>query len=302
MSTNHAQSLNYDEHGHVGFAWGARREVLEKCPLYEKALIGGADHILAHAAAGQISHDCITKSFTDNLADIQEWSRDFNAACDCQTWNGKVLLNRIGYVNGDLYHIWHGEVSDRAYLKRIREFTGSTKELTRDKYGFYTAKGKNAAYMKRYYRQREVAYDDGYDFGGFDDGFYEDMGYMIYDLVNLFGQSPVYYDDPQAGVADPYNQPDPNVLPFSMGGVGVSDQQSNDFLPFNQGGAGVSDDGRHIITDDQLQGAVIGNAPDTDNNAANAASDALDAAIHSASLPDDPAPADVGDSSSGNFS
>jgi hypothetical protein len=40
------KSLNYNTHGHVGFAWGARREVLDNCPLYDKALIGGADHIL----------------------------------------------------------------------------------------------------------------------------------------------------------------------------------------------------------------------------------------------------------------
>jgi hypothetical protein len=39
-------------------------------PLYDRALIGGADHIIAHAAAGQIPHSCITKSFTDNLDEV----------------------------------------------------------------------------------------------------------------------------------------------------------------------------------------------------------------------------------------
>lgn len=31
---------NYNNHGHVGFAWGAKREILDRVPLYDKALIG----------------------------------------------------------------------------------------------------------------------------------------------------------------------------------------------------------------------------------------------------------------------
>jgi hypothetical protein len=34
-------NANYDKHGHVGFAWGARREVLDAVPLYDRALVGG---------------------------------------------------------------------------------------------------------------------------------------------------------------------------------------------------------------------------------------------------------------------
>ena len=74
--------VNYDKHGHVGFAWGARREVLDEMPLYDKALIGGADHIMAHAAAGQIGHSCITKSFTDDIDAVNEWSKLFYRVID----------------------------------------------------------------------------------------------------------------------------------------------------------------------------------------------------------------------------
>ncbi len=63
---------HYDIHGHVGFAWGARREVLDKVPLFDKALIGGADHIIAHAGAGHINHSCIAKTFTDNIDEVNE--------------------------------------------------------------------------------------------------------------------------------------------------------------------------------------------------------------------------------------
>lgn len=180
------EDSNYDRHGHVGFAWGARREVLEKCPLYDRALIGGSDHILAHAAAGDIGHLCITKSFTENIEEVEQWMRQFYDAAQ----------GKIGFVKGDLYHIWHGDVQNRQYLKRIRDFTPETKRIDqRDQHGLHVKPGANA-YMKRYYRQREVTqiYEDGFD--GFDAGFYEDMGYMIWDIYDRFGR-PAWVDEPQ---------------------------------------------------------------------------------------------------------
>jgi hypothetical protein len=144
---------NYNNHGHVGFAWAARREILEAVPLYDKALIGGADHIIAHASAGQINHNCIAKSFTDNLDEVNQWSKEFYI----------VVNGKIGFVKGDLYHIWHGDIDKRQYLKRIQDFTPKTKQIVhRDKNGlFITTKGDDA-YMKNYFRQREVSQDDGF--------------------------------------------------------------------------------------------------------------------------------------------
>jgi hypothetical protein len=143
----------YNNHGHVGFAWGARREVLEQVPLYDKALIGGADHIIAHAAAGQINHPCITKSFTDNIDEVNEWSEKFY----------DVVEGAIGYVKGDLYHIWHGDIDKRQYLKRIQDFTTKTKQITfKDKNGLYIANKADDSYMRNYFAHREVSGDDGF--------------------------------------------------------------------------------------------------------------------------------------------
>ncbi len=180
---------NYDRHGHVGFAWGARRDVLDRCPLYDKGLIGGSDHIIAHAATGQVPHACISKSFTDNIDEVVEWSKKFF----------EVVGGRIGFVPGDLYHIWHGDIINRQYLKRIQDFTGETKGLARDKNGLYIKPGDK--YMKRYYRQREVTeiYEEGFD--GFDAGFLEDMGYMIWDIFDLFGRP--YCNDADGFDANP---------------------------------------------------------------------------------------------------
>jgi hypothetical protein len=166
------KSEDYNTHGHVGFAWGARRDLLKKVPLYDKALIGGADHIIAHASSGQLCHKCITKSFTDDLDSINKWSTDFYMEAG----------GKIGYVKGDLYHIWHGDVEKRQYLKRIQDFTKTTKEIKqKDDNGLYLTNTDNdEEYIRNYFLFREVVEDicendntkpeDNFEFGGGDFG------------------------------------------------------------------------------------------------------------------------------------
>jgi hypothetical protein len=145
-------------------------------PLYDKALIGGADHIMAHAAAGQIPHECITKSFTDNLKEVETWSREFYA----------VMQGRIGFVEGTLYHLWHGDIEKRQYLKRIKDFTKETKQITqKDSNGLYV-KTDNNAYMEQYYRQREAITTYEEDFQVYDPDFYRDMGYTLQSFIDQY--------------------------------------------------------------------------------------------------------------------
>jgi hypothetical protein len=146
VTTHFSDDCNYDRHGHVGFAWGARREVLESVPLYDRALIGGADHIMAHAAAGHIPHTCITNSFTDNITEVNSWSRRFYG----------VVHGSIGYAKGNLYHIWHGDIAKRQYLKRIKDFTPTTKTIIdRDANGLHVS-GQDLTYVNQYFDKREV--------------------------------------------------------------------------------------------------------------------------------------------------
>jgi hypothetical protein len=149
-----AASTNYDFHGHVGFAWGAKRELLDSVPLYDRALIGGADHIIAHAAAGHIPHKCITKSFSDDIDAVNAWSKKFYS----------VIQGKIGHVRGGLYHLWHGDIKKRNYLKRIQDFTPAAKTIEeKDENGLYINKDpKKDRYIKDYFNNREVTTDDGF--------------------------------------------------------------------------------------------------------------------------------------------
>lgn len=110
-----SESLMFDVHGHTGFAWGATRELLEQNPLFDKAIVGTADHIIAHASVGQIPHHCLEKAFTNQkkLSKIYQWSLEFN----------KLTQNRLSFVEGELWHLWHGELQDRQYLQRTQDFS-----------------------------------------------------------------------------------------------------------------------------------------------------------------------------------
>mgnify|MGYP000314196025 CR=1 FL=1 len=147
------KSENYDMHGHVGFAWGATAKCLESIGLlFDKALIGGADHIMAHAFANQVPCSCITKSFGEHLPEIEAWSKQA----------AKVVMGGIGATSGDLYHIWHGDVEKRQYYKRVKEFTPlSQGKIERNDDGFYQSNDSSVTnYFVSYINDRE-----GFDTG-----------------------------------------------------------------------------------------------------------------------------------------
>jgi hypothetical protein len=102
------ESHDRDLHGHIGFAWGARRSVLDAVPLYEDDRLGDeVDHLIAHAAAGHATHPCFARLLSpSNFGAILAWSERFY----------EETGGLIGYVPGSLYHIWHGQPAIKDYL------------------------------------------------------------------------------------------------------------------------------------------------------------------------------------------
>jgi hypothetical protein len=93
-----------------GHAWCARRELLAAHGLYDRNILGGGDRLLAHAAAGQaeelIAHDGLAPGHAD---DYRRWASRFLRAA-----------SRIGCVEGDIFHLWHGDLELRRYGVRQR--------------------------------------------------------------------------------------------------------------------------------------------------------------------------------------
>lgn len=103
------------EHGHTGFAWAARRELLDACPLYDACLTGSGDHLMAHVFAGALDAICIPAmigaghAYADHFA---RWAADVD----------RIVGGRLGYVDGCVLHLWHGNRADRRYRQRNQEF------------------------------------------------------------------------------------------------------------------------------------------------------------------------------------
>jgi hypothetical protein len=108
------RSGNFDRHGHCGYAWAARRELLERHGFFDRSIAGGGDHLMAHAMGGDFSSLCVQKMVGRNTAysrDFANWGRPFY----------RSVRSRIGFTRGHLLHLWHGDKAKRQYSERSRE-------------------------------------------------------------------------------------------------------------------------------------------------------------------------------------
>lgn len=106
---------DYFEHGHPGFAWAARRQILDSHGIYDRCILGGGDVIIAHSLYG----------------DTDFW-RGFNFYCrqmtkkeiGCVAQWGRCIYNDVRssvyYLPGRALHLWHGSVGRRDYMERQR--------------------------------------------------------------------------------------------------------------------------------------------------------------------------------------
>lgn len=110
-----AVKANPAMHGHTGYAWAARTDAL-KDGLFDGAIIGGGDHLMAHAMLGDFETPCLdTLFFADNKSRqfYREWAERFYPAV-----NGRVT-----YVPGTVLHMWHGSSRNRRYHYRSEKLS-----------------------------------------------------------------------------------------------------------------------------------------------------------------------------------
>jgi hypothetical protein len=105
---------DFNKHGDTGFAWAARRELLAKHGLYDAMIVGSGDHVMAHAALGDFTSQCMRVTAGVNnpyAADIRAWGRRFH----------DDVKGAMGFVSGDLLHLWHGTTANRRYVDRTKQ-------------------------------------------------------------------------------------------------------------------------------------------------------------------------------------
>jgi hypothetical protein len=72
FGSNVAQQLpcihdqHYDVHGHSGYAWGMRRDILDKIYLFDSAIIGSGDSVMAQSFFGDLDSPCIVNTFKNS--------------------------------------------------------------------------------------------------------------------------------------------------------------------------------------------------------------------------------------------
>lgn len=93
----------------LGFAWVARRGLLESHGFYDALIVGGGDRAMAMAAYGFFADPIDALGLhCASEAHYLQWAEPFNEA----------VAGRVGSIKGDLYHLWHGKLEDRKYVER----------------------------------------------------------------------------------------------------------------------------------------------------------------------------------------
>lgn len=99
----------FTEHGHTGFAFAAKRECFD---LYDRQPSGTGDHLWYHAVVGQIPHLCLDKDLTGKRANhFYRWALNYY----------KKTKGKLGFIEGDIDHLYHGSIKNRNYSVRMQE-------------------------------------------------------------------------------------------------------------------------------------------------------------------------------------
>jgi hypothetical protein len=103
--------LSHDGRGRSvsGMAWAFRRDLLVRHGLFDACIIGGGDTAAASAAFGSI--EAVERRHSMNVAQRQYYR------AWASSWFESVA-GRVGALEGDLYHLWHGDMIHRRAAAR----------------------------------------------------------------------------------------------------------------------------------------------------------------------------------------
>jgi hypothetical protein len=94
----------------TGTAWAMRRALLDDHGIYDACIVGGGDSAFIRAAYGRMDDAMRLHHMNSRRREhYLSWAIPFHEA---------VRAN-VGFVEGNLRHLWHGQSQDRAYRARI---------------------------------------------------------------------------------------------------------------------------------------------------------------------------------------
>ena len=92
-----------------GHSWAARREFIDQFKFYDVCILGGGDRAMVCAGYGCFDHTLQRHRMNDReKARYLAWAEPFHNS----------IGGAIGFIDGNIYHLWHGEMRDRRYRER----------------------------------------------------------------------------------------------------------------------------------------------------------------------------------------
>jgi hypothetical protein len=136
-----------------GMAWAARRELLDRHRFFDASIIGGGDRAMCSAAYGCFDHVFAWHELNAKQRDYYlQWAEPFYTAC----------RGRVGALQGDIYHQWHGDAANRGLSSRhaglSRYEFDPFEDIALDPQGCWrwnSAKPELHAYIQRYFASRK---------------------------------------------------------------------------------------------------------------------------------------------------
>lgn len=137
---------------HPGFAWAARRDVLDDMGgLLDIAILGAADRHMAQAMMG-----IVNKSYPDGISP--------GYAEQLKMWQDRAMQyikGDVGYMPGHVMHYWHGKKIHRRYRDRWQILIDNEYDpefdLKRDSQGLHRFTDRNPKLrqdIRKYFQQR----------------------------------------------------------------------------------------------------------------------------------------------------
>jgi len=101
--------LNYSP----GLAWAARRSLLDRHGFYDGMILGSGDKALFSAACGYHREYARAYCTSDaQAAHYLRWAEGY----------AEAVAGRVGCIEGDAYHLYHGDLKGRNYVSRHQGF------------------------------------------------------------------------------------------------------------------------------------------------------------------------------------
>jgi len=92
-----------------GHVWAARREILQRHGLYDACITGGGDTAIASAAYGCPEEVVNFQTLSaPHARHYRAWAESFHQS----------VRGEVGWLEGDLLHLWHGEAANRGVPQR----------------------------------------------------------------------------------------------------------------------------------------------------------------------------------------